>query len=156
MIDEGLAIALRQGGSAAIKGSPGGDLDSRFSQHSNPLGRIPTHWCCTDKGTPFDLHNLINRQLKPTCQKLGLTGVSWHWLRHASATLLDAVGTSLGTSASTSRALRTEEECASSVCHVWVGQSVSQPKETAVGDQRITVKMPLRLAVNEAEGNKPE
>jgi hypothetical protein len=33
---------------------------------------------------------------------------------------------------------RTEEECASSVCHLWVDQSVSQPKETAVGDERIT------------------
>jgi hypothetical protein len=26
-----------------------------------------------------------------------LGGVSWHWLRHANATLLDAVGTPLGT-----------------------------------------------------------
>jgi integrase len=51
----------------------------------------------TDTGTPLDRHNLINRQLKPTCKKLGLTGVSWHWLRHANATLLDAVGTPLGT-----------------------------------------------------------
>jgi integrase len=51
----------------------------------------------TDKGTPLDRHNLVNRQLKPTCKKLGLTGVSWHWLRHANATLLDAVGTPLGT-----------------------------------------------------------
>jgi integrase len=51
----------------------------------------------TDKGTPFDRHNLANRQVKPTCKKIGLTGVSWHWLRHANATLLDAVGTPLGT-----------------------------------------------------------
>ena len=51
----------------------------------------------TDTGTPLDRHNLVNRQLKPTCKKLGLTGVSWHWLRHANATLLDAVGTPLGT-----------------------------------------------------------
>jgi integrase len=51
----------------------------------------------TGTGTPFDRHNLVNRQLKPTCKKLGLTGVSWHWLRHANATLLDAVGTPLGT-----------------------------------------------------------
>src|SRR4029077_7994435 len=51
----------------------------------------------TDKGTPFDRHNLVNRQLKPTCKRLGLTGVGWHWLRHAHATLLDAVGTPLGT-----------------------------------------------------------
>ena len=49
----------------------------------------------TDTGTPLDRHNLVNRQLKPTCKKLGLTGVSWHWLRHANATLLDAVGTPL-------------------------------------------------------------
>jgi integrase len=51
----------------------------------------------TDMGTPFDRHNLVNRQLKPTCRRLGLTGVGWHWLRHAHATLLDAVGTPLGT-----------------------------------------------------------
>jgi integrase len=51
----------------------------------------------TDTETPLDRHNLVNRQLKPTCKKLGLTGVSWQWLRHANATLLDAVGTPLGT-----------------------------------------------------------
>jgi integrase len=51
----------------------------------------------TDMGTPFDRHNLVNRQLKPTCKELGLTGVGWHWLRHAHATLLDAVGTPLDT-----------------------------------------------------------
>ena len=51
----------------------------------------------TDAGTPFDRHNLVNRQLKPTCKRLGLSGISWHWLRHANATLLDSVGTPLGT-----------------------------------------------------------
>jgi integrase len=51
----------------------------------------------TDKGTPLDRRNLANRQLKPTCKKIGLMGVGWHWLRHANATLLDAVGTPLGT-----------------------------------------------------------
>jgi len=51
----------------------------------------------TGMGTPFDRHNLVNRQLKPTCKKIGLVGVGWHWLRHANATLLDAVGTPLGT-----------------------------------------------------------
>jgi integrase len=49
------------------------------------------------EGGPFDRHNLSRRQLKATCKKLGVEGVSWHWLRHANATLLDAVGTPLGT-----------------------------------------------------------
>ncbi len=51
----------------------------------------------TRTGSAFERHNLVNKQLKPTCEKLGLVGVSWHWLRHANATLLDAVGTPLGT-----------------------------------------------------------
>jgi integrase len=51
----------------------------------------------TREGSAFDRHNLTNRQLKTTCKKLGLVGVNWHWLRHANATLLDAVGTPLGT-----------------------------------------------------------
>jgi len=51
----------------------------------------------TRRGTPLDRHNLAHRQLKPTCKELGLEGVTWHWLRHANATLLDAVGTPLGT-----------------------------------------------------------
>ena len=49
----------------------------------------------TRQGSAFDRHNLTNRQLKATCKKLGLVGVNWHWLRHANATLLDAVGTPL-------------------------------------------------------------
>lgn len=51
----------------------------------------------TRTGTPFDRHNLSTKQLKPTCKQLNLVGVGWHWLRHANATLLDAVGTPLGT-----------------------------------------------------------
>jgi len=51
----------------------------------------------TRNATPFDRHNLAYKQLKPACKKVGLVGVSWHWLRHANATLLDAVGTPLGT-----------------------------------------------------------
>ena len=34
----------------------------------------------TSNGTPFDRHNLTNKHLKPTCKKLNLVGVSWHWL----------------------------------------------------------------------------
>jgi integrase len=48
-------------------------------------------------GSPLCRRNLLNRQLKPTCKKLKLEGVTWHWLRHANATLLDSVGASPGT-----------------------------------------------------------
>lgn len=51
----------------------------------------------TRDGSPLDRHNLSRRQLNATCKQLGLVGVGWHWLRHANATLLDAVGTPLGT-----------------------------------------------------------
>jgi integrase len=49
------------------------------------------------EGSALDRYNLTNRQLKNTCKNLGPVGVNWHWLRHANATLLDAVGTPLGT-----------------------------------------------------------
>jgi integrase len=68
-------------------------LSARKSAGVNPDALVFS----TDTGTPLDRHNLVNRQLKPTCKKLGLTGLGWHWLRHAHATLLDAVGTPLGT-----------------------------------------------------------
>jgi integrase len=48
-------------------------------------------------GSPLSRRNLLNRQLKPACKVLGLVGVNWHWFRHANATLLDSVGTPLGT-----------------------------------------------------------
>jgi len=48
-------------------------------------------------GSPLSRRNLLNRQLRPACKALGLTGVNWHWLRHANATLLDSVGAPLGT-----------------------------------------------------------
>lgn len=51
----------------------------------------------TRAGTAFDRHNLVNQRFKPTCKRLGLVGITWHWLRHANATLLDTVGTPLGT-----------------------------------------------------------
>jgi integrase len=51
----------------------------------------------TRRGTPWSRRNLLNRQLTPTCRALGLTGVNWHWLRHAYATLLDSSGTPLST-----------------------------------------------------------
>ncbi len=41
--------------------------------------------------------NLLNRQFKPACEKLKLTGIGWHWLRHTTATLSDSLGVPLGT-----------------------------------------------------------
>ena len=40
-----------------------------------------------DTGQPLDRHNLLRRQLRPTCEKLGLLGITWHSLRHSHATL---------------------------------------------------------------------
>jgi integrase len=51
----------------------------------------------TVNGSPLSRRNLLNRQLKPTCKILGLTGVYWHWFRHAHATLLDSAGAPVGT-----------------------------------------------------------
>jgi integrase len=51
----------------------------------------------TEVGTAVDRHNLLRRQLRPACKKLGLSGITWHSLRHSHATLLDAAGAPLGT-----------------------------------------------------------
>lgn len=51
-------------------------------------------------GSPLSRRNLLNRHLVPTCKKLGLPRMNWHWLRHANATFLDSVGTPLGTTQS--------------------------------------------------------
>jgi len=50
-----------------------------------------------DTGQPLDRHNLLRRQLRPTYEKLGLLGITWHSLRHSHATLLDVAGAPLGT-----------------------------------------------------------
>jgi integrase len=51
----------------------------------------------TKKGTPLSRRNLTNRQLVPVCEELKIPKIGWHSLRHSNATLLDAVGTPLGT-----------------------------------------------------------
>lgn len=51
----------------------------------------------TPQGQPLSRHNVLRRQLRPACKKLGLQGITWHSLRHSHATLLDSVGTPLGT-----------------------------------------------------------
>ena len=40
----------------------------------------------TRKGPPIDLHNVIARHVKPTCELLGIPQISWHDLRKATAT----------------------------------------------------------------------
>jgi integrase len=47
--------------------------------------------------TPLDRWNLLRKHLKPAAKKLGLSGVTWHLLRHSHATMLDVVGTPIGT-----------------------------------------------------------
>lgn len=51
----------------------------------------------TQSGKPLCRRNLLQRYLRPTCEKLGLPRITWHGLRHCHATLLDAVGAPLGT-----------------------------------------------------------
>jgi len=46
---------------------------------------------------PLDRWNLLRKHLKPAAKKLGLSGVTWHLLRHSHATMLDGVGTPIGT-----------------------------------------------------------
>ena len=85
---------------------------SRRSKRSVPLGRQGTEVLTrlrptgadpaalvfsARNGSPLSRRNLLNRQLKPVCRELGLRGANWHWLRHANATMLDAVGAPLGT-----------------------------------------------------------
>ena len=48
-------------------------------------------------GKPLERWNLLRKHLKPAAEKLGLPGVTWHLLRHSHATMLDSVGTPLGT-----------------------------------------------------------
>ena len=48
-------------------------------------------------GGPLCRRNLLNRQFKPTAEKLRQKGINWHWLRYATASLLDAAGAPLGT-----------------------------------------------------------
>jgi len=51
----------------------------------------------TREGLPLERWNLLRKHLKPAAKKLGLPGVKWHLLRHSHATMLDSVGTPLGT-----------------------------------------------------------
>jgi integrase len=45
---------------------------------------------------PLDRRNLLRKHVKPTAKKMGLH-VTWHLLRHSYATMLDGMGTPVGT-----------------------------------------------------------
>jgi integrase len=47
----------------------------------------------TNKGTPLDAQNIVNRHFKPLLRRAGLPDIRWHDLRHACATLLLSRGT---------------------------------------------------------------
>src|SRR5229473_3428789 len=49
------------------------------------------------EASPSDRWNLLRKRLKPAAKKLGLPGVTWHLLRHCHATMLNVVGTLIGT-----------------------------------------------------------
>jgi integrase len=51
----------------------------------------------TSTGRPLNRHDLLRRHFRPACKKLGLSGITWHSLRHTHATMLDAAGAPLGT-----------------------------------------------------------
>src|SRR6266849_7536810 len=51
----------------------------------------------TREGLPLDRWNLLRKHLKAAAKRLGLPGVTWHLLRHSHATMLDVVGTPIGT-----------------------------------------------------------
>lgn len=48
-------------------------------------------------GKPLDRWNLLRKHLKPAAKRSGLSAVTWHLLRHSHATMLDVVGTPIGT-----------------------------------------------------------
>ena len=51
----------------------------------------------TREGMPLDRWNLLRKHLKPAARRLGISRETWHLLRHGHATMLDGVGTPLGT-----------------------------------------------------------
>jgi integrase len=62
-----------------------------------PLAEPTALVFATREGLPLDRRNLLRKHVKPAAKKLGLLGVTWHLLRHSYATMLDGVGTPVGT-----------------------------------------------------------
>ena len=51
----------------------------------------------TREGLPLDRWNLLRKHVKPAAKRIGLPRVTWHLLRHSHATMLDGLGTPIGT-----------------------------------------------------------
>jgi integrase len=51
----------------------------------------------TREGQPIDRWNLLRKHVKPAAKRIGLPRVTWHLLRHSHATMLDGLGTPIGT-----------------------------------------------------------
>ena len=47
----------------------------------------------SNKGTPLDAQNIVNRHFKPLLKRASLPDIRWHDLRHTYATLLLSMGT---------------------------------------------------------------
>jgi integrase len=47
----------------------------------------------SNKGTPLDAQNIVNRHFKPLLKRVGLPDIRWHDLRHSCFTILLARGT---------------------------------------------------------------
>ena len=58
---------------------------SRFRGEDQPV-------FATKAGTPFNAWNTNKRVLKPAAKKIGMPWISWHHLRHTTATLADKAG----------------------------------------------------------------
>lgn len=50
---------------------------------------------CTDRGTPLNPNNVLNRVLHPTCKSAGLPHVSWHNFRYTYSTWANPTGESI-------------------------------------------------------------
>jgi integrase len=68
-------------------------LERLIPQQANPDALVFS----SSKGTPLCRRNLLNRQVLPLCEELKIPRTTWHPLRHACTSLLDAVGTPRGT-----------------------------------------------------------
>ena len=82
----------------SVRTIPIGKETAEILERVRPAFADPTALVfATREGLPLDRRNLLRKHVKPAAKKLGLTGVTWHLLRHSYATMLDSVGTPVGT-----------------------------------------------------------